>query len=81
MEDTERQILELTGGSLEIETVAECRVCGGRIVEKTVFHPAVHDPHGVIGPGYRPLRNSWKESRYHCGGCGIKYEFMPGRER
>ncbi len=73
---SDRELMHLVGGSELRATKARCRLCQELILERTIYHPALHDPHGVIGPGYRPLRGSWEERQYHCGGCGIKYEFV-----
>lgn len=55
-----------------------CVVCGTALTPRTIQHHAVHDPNGIIGPGYRDLQPAWTEpDGFSCPRCGIRYDKRP----
>jgi hypothetical protein len=63
----------------EPKAVGQCVVCKADVKERLVRHAPLHDPHGVIGPSYRPLRAGYTEvNDYECIGCGLLYARAPG---
>lgn len=76
MTEREREMAKLVGGREERTTAARCGVCKGKIIETTVYHPAIRDPHGPIGGPSAPIRRSWESKEYHCESCGISYKFI-----
>ena len=57
---------------------SRCMVCDGEIEPKIELIPTLHDPHGVIGPGYRPLRSSYsRHDGFTCSRCGLHYDKLP----
>jgi hypothetical protein len=60
------------------KAVGRCVVCKGAVREVLRHHDAIHDPHGVIGPGYRPIRPSYTAvDGYACDDCGLFYVRPP----
>lgn len=55
-----------------------CVVCEGKLEARVVQHHAIDDPHGIIGPGYVPLRRAFTESAgFTCPRCGLHYDKRP----
>jgi len=57
-----------------------CKVCGGDVTEKIVqeYNPMTGPP--IIGPGSRQQYH-YVSKGLHCKQCGVKYEFVPGKNQ
>lgn len=59
-----------------------CVVCGTALDELSVEVPTLHDPNGVIGPGYAPLRRGFsRPDGLGCPKCGLRYHKAPELNR
>ena len=55
-----------------------CIVCKGALKPKLRHVAAIDDPHGIIGPGYRPLQRAHEyQDGFTCEGCGLHYDKTP----
>jgi transcriptional regulator with XRE-family HTH domain len=57
---------------------SRCAVCDGELAPKIQHVAAIEDHHGVIGPGYRPIRRAHDyQDGFTCKCCGLHYDNLP----